>query len=333
MARQLRWGVLSTANIARRQVIPAIQRSEGSTVVALASRDKERGQAMATELDIPRVYGRYQDLLDDPDVDVVYNPLPNSLHAEWSIRAAEAGKAVLCEKPIARDAAEAASMARECARLGVPTMEAFMYRFHPQNVRVRALIAQGAIGTVGQVRAGFGFRMHPLDPTNVRLQAGLAGGALMDVGCYAVNAARLVFGDEPRRATAWRDVDPAFGVDTALSGVLEFPNHRYATVDCSFTSGYSGWYMVIGSEGVVEVPRAFTPLGDETVIVHTDKHNVRREEHFAGVDQYQLMVEAFAQAVLAGSPVPWPLDDAVANMRVLDALARSAAEDGYGCDV
>ncbi len=333
MAGVLRWGILGAANIARRQVAPAIQRSEGSTVVALASRDKERGQTVAAELGIPRVYDRYQDLLDDPDVDAIYNPLPNSLHAEWSIRAAEAGKAILCEKPLARDAVEAAHMARECARLGVPTMETFMYRFHPQNVRVRALIAQGVIGVVGQVRSGFGFRMHPLDPANVRLQASLAGGALMDVGCYAVNAARLVFGDEPLRATAWRDIDPAFGVDTALSGVLEFPNHRYATVDCSFTSGYSGWYMVVGSEGVIEVPRAFTPLRDETVIVHTDKNNARREERFAGVDQYQLMVEAFAHSIVAGSPVPWPLDDAVANMRVLDALARSAAADGCRCDV
>lgn len=333
MAGRLRWGILGAANIARRQVAPAIQRSEGNTVVALASRDKERGQTVAAELGIPRIYDNYQDLLDDPEIDAIYNPLPNSLHVEWSVRAAEAGKAVLCEKPLARDSAEAAYMARECARVGAPTMEAFMYRFHPQNVRVRTLIAEGAIGAVGQVRAGFGFRMHPLDPDNVRLQASLAGGALMDVGCYAVNAARMVFGDEPLRATAWRDFNSTFGVDTALSGVLEFPNHRYATVDCSFTSGYSGWYMVIGSEGVIEVPRAFTPLRDETVIVHTDKNNVRHEEHFAGVDQYQLMVEAFAQAVKDDSPVPWPLDDAVANMRVLDALAGSAASGGCIRDV
>lgn len=200
-----------------------------------------------------------------------------------------------------------------------------MYRFHPQNVRVRLLLAEGAIGQVGQVRAGFGFRMDPLNPANVRLQSSLAGGALMDVGCYAVNASRMVFGEEPLRATAWRDFDATFGVDVALSGVLEYPNRRYATVDCSFTSGYSGWYMVIGSEGTIEVPRAFTPQLNETVVIVTDARSHRREERFAGVDQYQLMAEAFSAAVLAGEPVPCPPADAVSNMRAIDALVRAAA--------
>lgn len=326
MADRLRWGVLGAANIARRKVIPAIMASANGTVVALASRDREKGRQVASEAGIERAHEGYEALLADLNVDAIYNPLPNALHAAWTIRAAEVGKAILCEKPLARDGAEAQAMADACARHGVPLMEAFMYRFHPQNARVRELLAQGAIGTVGQVRAGFGFRMDPLDPANVRLQGDLAGGALMDVGCYAVNASRMILDDEPVRATGWRNYDERFGVDVALAGVLEYPHGRFATVDCSFTSGYSGWYSVVGSDGTIDVPRAFTPQQDETVIVITDARNNRREERFAGVDQYRLMVEAFASAVLAGAPVPYPPDDAVRNMRALDALARSAAE-------
>lgn len=325
MVDQLRWGVLGAANIALKRVIPAIQASSNGRVVALASRDVEKARA-AAPLGIERVHAGYEALLADPDIDAIYNPLPNSLHAEWTVRAAEAGKAILCEKPLARDAAEAQRMVDTCARHGVPLMEAFMYRFHPQNVRVRELLRQGAIGTPGQVRAGFSFRMYPLDAANVRLQRDLAGGALMDVGCYAVNASRMIFGDEPLRATAWRDLDAGFGVDVGLAGVLEYPERRFATIDCSFTSGYSGWYSIVGSEGAIEAPRAFTPQTEETVIVITDAYSVRHEERFAGVDQYRLMAEAFAAAVLDGAPVPCPPGDAVHNMRAIDALARAAAE-------
>ena len=326
MAERLRWGVLGAANIALKKVIPAIQASSNGRVVALASRDAEKGRAAAAPLNIDRVHGSYEALLADSEVDAIYNPLPNALHAEWTMRAAEAGKAVLCEKPLARDGDEAQRMVDACARHGVPLMEAFMYRFHPQNVRVRALLADGAIGAVGQVRAGFSFRMDPLNPANVRLQRDLAGGALMDVGCYAVNASRMVFGAEPMRATAWRDLDDRFGVDVALAGVLEYAGGRFATIDCSFKSGYSGAYSIVGSAGTIEVPRAFTPQLNETVIIVTDAHDARHEERFAPVDHYQLMAEAFAAAVLSGAPVPCPPADAVSNMRALDALARSAAE-------
>ncbi len=326
MADMLRWGVLGTANIAVRKVIPAIQVSANGRVVAIASRDRAKAQDAATRLEIAHAHDSYEALLADPEVDAVYNPLPNSLHAEWTERAAAAGKAVLCEKPLARDAAEAERMARACAEHGVPLMEAFMYRFHPQTVRVRELIASGAIGVVGQVRAGFGFRMYPLDSHNVRLQRDLAGGALMDVGCYAVNASRLLFADEPLRAVASRDFDEDFGVDVALSGVLEYPGARFATVDCSFKAGYSGWYMAVGSEGTIEVPRAFTPQNDPTVIVITDNQSRRHEERFEGVDHYRLMAEAFAAAVLTGAPVPCPPQDAIANMRAVDALARATRE-------
>src|SRR2546429_899279 len=256
MAERLRWGVLGAANIALRAVIPALQASSNGEVVALASRDPEKGRAASARLGIPRVHHGYEALLANPEVDAIYNPLPNSLHAEWTIRAAEAGKAVLCEKPLARDGDEAQRMLDACTHLGVPLMEACMYRFHPQNARVRDLVKAGAVGEVGQVRAGFGFRMHPLNPTNVRLQRDLAGGALMDVGRYAVNAARIIFGDEPVRATAWHDYDERFGLDLALAGVLEFPEQRFATVDCSFKAGDSGWDMGDGAQRAIGDPPA-----------------------------------------------------------------------------
>lgn len=332
MARQLRWGVLSAANIGLAKVIPGIQGSSNSKVVALASRDEAKGRAAAAKLGIDRVHGSYEALLDDLEVDAVYNPLPNSLHAEWTMRAAEAGKAVLCEKPLAIDATEAQRVVDICARCGVPLMEAFMYRHHPQNVRVRELVVEGVIGTVNEVRAGLCFdMMNPPDPTNVRLHPDLGGGAILDMGCYTVNATRMAFGEEPLRALAWRDLDERFGVDVAVTGVLEYPGRRVATISCSFKASHQGWYMILGSEGVIEVPRAFIPGWDhmvaDTIVTIYDKNNNRREEHFAPADHYQLMVEAFSAAVLAGDPVPYPPDDGVRNMRVLDALARSAAQD------
>jgi predicted dehydrogenase len=259
----------------------------------------------------------------------VYNPLPNSMHAEWSIRGAEAGKAVLCEKPLALTAVEAERVVAACAQHGVPLMEGFMYRFHPQHVRVRAWLAEGVIGEVGEVRAGLCARLlDPPDPSNVRLQAGLGGGVRLDMGCYVVNAARMLFGQEPQRLLAWQDVDERLGVDVAMAGILEYPGKRIATVSCSFKAGYESYYTVVGSKGVIEVPRAFIPgYGEraaDTLVILSDENSHRREVHFEPADHYRLMVEAFAAAVLAGEPVPYPPDDSVRNMRVLDALEGSA---------
>lgn len=330
MADRLRWGVLGAADIARQQVIPAIQGSANGVVTALASRDTAKGQALAHELEIARVYSRYEDLLADAEIDAIYNPLPNTLHAEWTIRAAEAGKAILCEKPLAASAGEAARVVEACARHGAPLMEGFMYRFHPQNVRVRELLAQGAIGAVREVRAGLCVRlMDPPDPRNVRLQRDLGGGTLLDMGCYTVNATRMAFGEEPLRVQAWQDIDEQFGVDVTTAGTLEFPGRRLGMVSCSFQSGDTGWYMIVGSEGLIEVPTAFIPgygprLAETTVIIG-DLNSRRHEERFPPANQYRLMAEAFAAAVLAGEPVPAPPQDAILNMRVLDAMARSAA--------
>ena len=333
MADRLRWGILGAAYIAQAKVIPAIQASSNGVVVALSSRDRARAQALAADLGIERVHATYDALLTDPHVDAVYNPLPNSMHAEWSIRAAEAGKAVLCEKPLATSAAEAEQVVAAFAQQGVPLMEGFMYRFHPQHVRVRALLANGAIGEVGEVRAGLcAPLLDPPNPGNVRLHPELGGGARLDMGCYVVNAARMLFGQEPRRVLAWQDVDERFGVDVALAGILEYPGKRVATVTCSFKAGYETYYAVVGSQGVIEVPRAFIPgYGEraaETLVIISDENSYRREEHFPPADHYRLMVEAFGAAVLAGRPVPYPPEDSVRNMRVLDALRTSADQNG-----
>lgn len=333
MADRLRWGVLGAADIARHQVIPAIQGSSNGVVTALASRDLEKGRALAQELDIARVYGRYQDVLDDPGIDAIYNPLPNTLHAAWTIKAAEAGKAILCEKPLAVSADEAERVVEACARRGVPLMEGFMYRFHPQNVRVRALLAQGAIGEVREVRASLGVRLlDPPDPANVRLQRQLGGGTLLDMGCYTVNAARMAFGAEPLRVRAWQDIDARFGVDVTTAGMLEFSDRRLGVMSCSFRTGDEGWYMVAGSNGTIQVPNAiipgYGPRLAETSLIIIDPHRRRHEEHFAPANHYRLMAEAFASAVLTGAPVPLPPQDAIMNMRVLDAIVRSAARDG-----
>lgn len=332
MADHLRWGVLGTADIARNQVIPAIQGSSNGGVMALASRDVEKGRAIAQMLDIERVYGCYDDLLADPEIDAIYNPLPNTLHAEWTIKAAEAGKAILCEKPLAVNTEEAERVAEVCARLGMPLMEAFMYRFHPQNVRVRELLARGAIGEVREVRASLCVRlMDPPDPTNVRLQGQLGGGTLLDMGCYAVNAARMAFGEEPLRVKAWQDIDERFGVDVTTAGILEFSDRRLGLVSCSFRTGDEGWYMIVGSNGSIEVPNAiipgYGPRMAETTVIVADPNRHRHEEHFPPTNQYRLMAESFASAVLTGTRVPLPAADSILNMRVLDAMVRSATRN------
>ena len=333
MADRIRWGILSTANIGRRRFIPALAHARNGVVTAIASRDGERARQVAEELHIPRAHTSYEALLADPEVDAIYNPLPNSMHAEWTLKAAAAGKHILCEKPLAVNAAEAAEMVAGCHARGVVLMEAFMYRFHPQQARVAQLIADGAIGEVRQVRSSFTFHLDPLNPKNVRLQGWLAGGALMDVGCYAVNSARWLFGEEPTEVIALADMRPEFNVDVALAGVLEFSGRRLAVIDCSFRAYKSGTYTVVGTKGQIQVPDAYTPEPDaETLVIVTDAAG-RREERIAPINQYTLEAEEFADALLQGRPLRIPPEDGVANMRVIDALYRSVEAHGVRQEV
>src|SRR3954468_20871445 len=260
---KVRWGVLSTSNIGRRAVLPAIQRSSNGELLAVASRAADKARGFADELGIPRAYASYEQLLADPEIEAVYIPLPNSLHREWTIKAAEAGKHILCEKPLGLTAAECAEMEAAARQHGVLLMEAFMYRFHPQTERVIELIRQGAIGEPGLIHAAFTFRLT--NPANIRLQADLGGGSLMDVGCYCANVSRTLFGAEPLEAQAFARWS-AGGVDEQMIGNLRFASGGYAQFDSALTLARREMYQVAGTEGVIEAPVAFLPGHGDTMI-------------------------------------------------------------------
>lgn len=335
LASTLRWGVLGTAGIARSQVVPAIQASSNGRVTVLAGRDPVRNADFATAFGIKDVFTSYDALLASPDVDAVYIPLPNSLHAEWAIKAADAGKAVLCEKPLVPDAAEAGRVVEHFAVGNVPLMEGFMYRFHPQNAHALKLAKDGAVGEVREVRAHLSVDIMADAAGNIRFDKKLGGGSLLDMGCYAVSAARHFLG-EPVAALASFDVDPESGVDLAASALLEFDGGRTALVSSSFRASGQGLYQVIGTDGTIDVPRAFIPgMGSrvaEGLVIVSDPDGRRSETTFEPTDHYRLMAEAFADAVLAGKPVPYPPEDAVANMRALDAI-REAARSGRRVEI
>jgi predicted dehydrogenase len=327
MSDVVRWGILSTANIGVKRFIPGVRKSTNGVVAAIASRNGARAREVAAQLAIPRAYGSYEELLADPEIDAIYNPLPNSMHAQWTLEAAAAGKAILCEKPLAIDSAEAQRMIDGCRAHGVLLMEAFMYRFHPQHARVRELIDAGTIGELRFVRGAFTFSLEPFRPANVRLQAALAGGALMDVGCYAVNAARMLFGHEPVWASAQWDFRAEFGVEVSLAGILGFSDGRTAIFDCGFRAAGQGSYTAVGTAGQIDVPTAFVPDPNPT-LVRIAAAGAVREESIPGVDQYQLEAEEFADALLTRRPLRIPADDALGTLRAIEALHRSAAADG-----
>ncbi len=321
----MRWGVISTANIGRAAVIPALQRAENAEVVAVASRDLARAQVFADELGIPRSYGSYETLLQAEEIEAVYIPLPNSLHRTWSIKAAEAGKHVLCEKPLALDAAEGKEMEAAARDNGVRLMEAFMYRFHPQTEKVLQLLKQGTIGRPGLIYAAFTFRLGDRD--NIRLRPELGGGALMDVGCYCVNICRTLAGREPIRAQAfarWGET----GVDEQMVGTLEFDDGLQAQFSCGLFMARREFYQVAGPDGHLEVPTAFLPGTEETVIHEVHGRRERISHELPGVDEYQLMVEHFVDRVRCQQPFRYPAGDAYHNMRAIEALYRSARRHG-----
>jgi predicted dehydrogenase len=328
MSEQLRWGVLGGNSwVARDAVIPAIRKSRNGHVVALGSRDTS---AARNREDGARVVS-YEALLSDPDVDAVYIPLPNSMHLEWALRAAEMGKPTLCEKPLALNHDAAARMTEAFDKRDVTLMEGLMYRFHPQHQKALALVDSGVIGDVVEVRAHLSVDiMNPPDPNNIRMKPELGGGTLLDMGCYVISAARMLYRAEPVAVRAWWKIDSRFAVDVAAGGVIEFPGGRFALVSCSFEGFGNGFYSAIGRKGVIEAPRGIilglgTRLG-EALIVTMDADGRRTEETIPSVDHYQLMVEAFADAILNKTPVPLPPSDSLSNMRVLDAFARSARE-------
>ena len=323
---KVRWGVLGAARIALKKVIPALQRGERSTVVALASRTPDTARAAAAELGIPRAYGSYEELLADREVEVVYNPLPNHLHVPWSIRAAEAGKHVLCEKPVALDAAGARRLLRARDRTSLLVQEAFMVRTHPQWLGVREAVRAGRIGALRAVQGFFSYFNR--DPANVRNVAEWGGGGLLDIGCYPVTLARFLFEAEPLRVMALLERDPDFGVDRLSSGILEFARGQCAFT-CSTQLVAYQTMNVFGDRGRLQVEVPFNAPTDRACRVFADSGidplgGGVEELTFPACDQYTLQGDLFSAAVRAGGPAPIPLEDAVANMEALDALARSA---------
>ncbi|MBZ0276228.1 MAG: Gfo/Idh/MocA family oxidoreductase [Anaerolineae bacterium] len=322
MTEKIRWGILSTANIGNKRVIPAIHQARNGVVAAVASRSLDKAQAFADATDIPKAYGSYEELLADPEIDAIYNPLPNSEHAIWSIRCAEAGKPVLCEKPLASDAAEAQRMVDAFAERGIPFAEAFMYRFHPQTVKVREMVASGAVGRLTTVQSSFTFPIS--NEANIRLSQSLAGGALMDVGCYCVNVMRLMTGEEPVQASALAQVGESSGVDETLAGVLSFPSGVVGHFDCGLRSHRTHTYEIRGTEGRILVESAFAMEPDEQPVIRWWRGNEYQEIVMPAVNHYTLMAEDFADALLLNRPPRFSGQDGVENMRVLDQLLAAA---------
>lgn len=316
----LNWGILSTARIGLR-VIPAIQASSNGQVLAISSRNLAAARRVAGELGIPRAYGSYEALLDDPDVQAIYNPLPNNLHREWTIRAAEKGKHVLCEKPLALNAAEADEMIAACQQHRVLLMEAFMYRFHPQMIRVKEIVESGILGPVQIIRAAFTFLLTDLN--NIRMQPALGGGSLMDVGCYGVNVARFITGAEPVEVQAMAHFGPASQVDETLAGLLRFPAGEIALIDCGFRSGFRQSVEIAGSAGKIEIAKPFLPGTNPAQILLTRAEQTETIV-IPGTNHYQLMAEHFADCVQTGQPLRYPPGDGRNNMRVIDALYEAA---------
>jgi len=326
----VRWGILSTAKIGRVKVVPGMMKSPLCDVVAVASRDEASARGMAEELGIAKAYGSYEALLADPEIEAIYNPLPNHLHVPMTLAAAAAGKHVLCEKPIAITAAEAEQLKGADSRVLIA--EAFMVRHHPQWHRVRDVIRSGEIGEPRAIQIAFSY--FNVDPANIRNKAEIGGGGLLDIGCYAVVAGRYFFDAEPLRVVTLMDRDPAFGVDRTTSALMDFGAGRQLAFTVSTQSVPYQRVQILGTKGRVEIEIPFNAPPDVPTRIFVDdgsQHGNRsaRAIEFPVVDQYRLQGEAFSRAVRGESPLGYGLEDALLNMRILDALRRSDASAAW----
>ncbi len=326
---RLRWGVLSVSKFAMTKLLPSAAKSSANQITAIASRDLARAQEAAAQLGAPKAYGSYEELLADPDIDVIYNPLPNHLHVPWAIKAAEAGKHVLCEKPLGMRASEVRDLMAARDRTGKMIMEAFMVRTHPQWLRVREIIRSGEIG---DVRAFVGaFSYTNVDPNNVRNKADIGGGAMYDIGCYCITTARWAFEREPQRVACVMERDPAFGTDRLSSAMLDFgPGQAIFTISTQINPFQRT--QIIGTKGRIEVEIPVNSLPDRPMRLHIDlggaldRSGIRTEE-IPACDQYTIQADELARAIRGEREVAVPLEDSLANMQVIDA-AFAAAESG-----
>jgi predicted dehydrogenase len=319
---KVRWGILSTAKIGREKVIPAMQAGQHCNIMAVASANKELATAIAKQNNIAKVYDSYDGLLLDPEIDAVYIPLPNHLHVPWAIRALQAGKHVLCEKPVALSAAEAEQLLQASQQYPhLKIMEAFMYRFHPQWQAVKKKVNDGCIGELKTIQSFFSY--YNIDPHNIRNKKEIGGGGMMDIGCYCISLARFIFGKEPQRVLGMVEYDPVLQTDRMASGVLDFSTGT-STFTCSTQLVPYQWVNIMGTDARLEIEMPFNPMPDSQtrVWLHTKKSS--REMVFNATDQYTIQGDLFSQAILNNEPVPTPLTDAVNNMKVIEAVFESA---------
>jgi predicted dehydrogenase len=331
LASKLRWGVLSTAKIGTVKVLPAMQRGEWTTVAAIASRDLARAQSAAAALGVPVAYGSYGALLDDPSIDAIYNPLPNHLHVEWTIRAVEAGKHVLCEKPIGLSAADVQRLIAARDRTGRRIQEAFMVVTHPQWLRARDLVQSGRLGALRTIIGGFSYMNA--DATNIRNVAAYGGGALFDIGCYFVTTSRFMFGGEPRRVIASIERDPTFHVDRRTSIVLEYDAGTFVGTCGTQITPYQR-IEILGSDARLEIEIPFNAPPDRPCRLFFDARGALDGSSIETIeiptcDQYTIQGDLFSRAILDGTTEPYPLEESRANLRVIDALFRSAEDAAW----
>ena len=331
MTQKIRWGVLGAAAIAVKKVIPGMQKGQSSDVTAIASRNLQKAQNAARELGLKKAYGSYEELLADPDIDAIYNPLPNDLHVPWTVKALEAGKHVLCEKPIALHAADVRTLIAARDRSGLLVGEAFMVRTHPQWLRVHEMVASNAIGTPKLVNSSFSYFNR--DPQNIRNQPEAGGGGLMDIGCYPITMARYILGREPARVLGLFEFDPEMKIDRLVTALLDF-NGAQAMFACSTQLVPFQRWEVLGTSGRIEIEIPYNAPPDEPTRIRIDDGSKlggksAREESFPVCDQYALQGDAFSEAILNGATVPVTLEDAYANMAVVDALMRSATTNRW----
>lgn len=325
--KKVRWGVLGTAKIAREWVVPAMHKAENAELVAVASRSMESASAFAVANNIPQAFGSYEELIHSGEVDAIYNPMPNHLHVPWSLEAIKAGKHVLCEKPLGLDTQDAQRLVDAAnAKPELVVMEAFMYRFHPQWIKVRELIDAGELGAIRQVHASFTYFNR--DAKNVRNQPGIGGGGLLDIGCYCISVARLAFGKKPVRVNGVLDVDHDFEVDVHASAILDFGDGM-ATFNCSTQSSSGQLVHIVGDKARLVIETPFYKRDDHPCELILYTQNERRVLPIGHHDHYTKQVEAFSDAVLNGKPAPTPLQDAIDNMQVIDAIFASSENGAW----
>ena len=320
----VRWGIISTADIGVSKVVPAIQAADNCEVVGIASRGYDRARDVADRLGIPHAHGSYEELLATPDIDAVYIPLPNDMHREWTLKAAEAGKHILCEKPLAMSSIEAQEIVDACAEAGVKLQEAFMYRHHPTWVKAVQLARSGAIGDLRAVQSWFSY--YNDDPDDIRNKVENGGGAVMDIGCYNINLSRMLFDGEPERIESMVDRDPVMGIDILSSGLLDFGFKRQASFTCTIRSETYQRVHIFGTGGRIEIEIPFNIPVDVETRIHVTENASGPEDTptetivFPPANQYQIQAELFARSILDDTPVPVDPSDAVANMRVIEAV-------------